>query len=54
MMEQPFGGDTLHMPGLSYVCAAAEMSLRTVACSTNKSNDMNRSRGSQLGEEEMR
>ena len=31
MMEQPFGADTLDMPGLSYVCAAAEMSLRTVA-----------------------
>jgi uncharacterized membrane protein YedE/YeeE len=32
MMEQPFGCDTLDMPGLSYVSAAAEMSLRTVAC----------------------
>ena len=31
-MEQPFDQDLNSMPGLSYVCAAAEMSLRTVAC----------------------
>ena len=29
-MQTPFGGGTLDMPGLSYVCAAAELSLRIV------------------------
>ena len=28
-MQTPFGGGTLDMPGLTYVCAAAEISLRT-------------------------
>lgn len=31
-MEQPFDTEMNSMPGLSYVCAAAEMSLRAVAC----------------------
>ena len=31
-MEMPFGSLTLHMPGLSYVCAAAETTLRMVTC----------------------
>jgi len=29
-MQTPFGGEKLDMPGLSYVCAAAELSLRMV------------------------
>lgn len=29
-MQTPFGGEQLDMPGLSYVCASAELSLRMV------------------------
>eukprot|EP00325_Prymnesiales_sp_UTEX-LB-985_P004811 CAMPEP_0174708566 /NCGR_PEP_ID=MMETSP1094-20130205/10780_1 /TAXON_ID=156173 /ORGANISM="Chrysochromulina brevifilum, Strain UTEX LB 985" /LENGTH=87 /DNA_ID=CAMNT_0015907139 /DNA_START=134 /DNA_END=397 /DNA_ORIENTATION=+ len=29
-MQTPFGSEGLDMPGLSYVCAAAELSLRMV------------------------
>jgi len=32
IMEMPFASDTLDMPGLSYVSAAAETSLRMVTC----------------------
>ena len=37
-MQTPFGGNSLDMPGLSYVTAAAELSLRTVTSSGKKSD----------------
>ena len=30
-MQTPFGGECLDMPGLSYVCGSAEVSMRMMA-----------------------
>ena len=35
-MQTPFGGEPLDMPGLSYVCGAAEVSLRMVVGATTQ------------------